>query len=121
MEKIQLDQDMMNILLAAKDGNVEKVIFQLVYGKDDVDYEDRLYTLSYWLETVVNNIATQEHKCHVGCRYTLSEFLRYHENQNLLWNKNNTLNDSMISFCKEKLRGCKFRCKGEDIFEVAES
>lgn len=120
MEKIQLDQDMMNMLIAAKDGNVEKAIFQLVYGKDYVDYEDRLCTLSYWLETVVNNIATQEHKCHVGCRYTLSEFLRCHDNSNTLYGKNNTLHDSMISFCKMKLELCRFRYNGEDIFEVVE-
>ena len=120
MGKIQLDQSMMDILLAAKQGDVEKTIFQLVYGKDDVDYEDKKYTLSYWLETVVNNIATQEHKCHVGCRYTLSEFLRYHDSQNMFYNKHNTLHDSMISFCKMKLELCRFRYNGEDVFEVVE-
>lgn len=120
MEKIQLDQDMMNILLAAKHGDVEKTIIQLVYGRDDVDYEDRLYTLSYWLETVVNNIATQEHKCHVGCRYTLSEFMRYHDTHNTFYNKKNSLQYSIISFFKMKLEMCRFRYNGEDIFEVTE-
>lgn len=123
MEKIQLPKPEMEILLAAKDGgveNVKKAIFQLVYGEDDVDYDDKNSTLIYWLEKTVNSIVSQQHKRDAEIDISISDYLRYVESYKRIYDKNISLYDGVVYYLAGKLRNCRFRYNGEDIFEITD-
>lgn len=123
MEKIQLTNPEMKILLAAKDGgvdNVKKAIFQIVYGRDDVDYDDKNSTLVHWLEKTVNHILSQQHKQYVEMDIYISDYLRYVDSYKRIYDKNIGLYEGVIHYLAGKLRNCRFRHNGEDIFEVVE-
>lgn len=123
MEKIQLTKSEMKILIATKDGgvdNVKKAIFQIVYGKDDVGYDDKYSTLVYWLEKTVNHIVSQQHKQYVEMDISISDYLRYIDSYKQIYDENISLYEGVIRYLIGKLRNCRFRYNGEDIFEVVE-
>lgn len=123
MEKIQLTSSEMKILLAAKDGgidSVERAIFQTVYGRDVVDYDDKNSTLVYWLEKTVNHIVSQQHKQYTEIDISISDYLRYIDSYKRIYDPNISLYEGVIRYLAGKLRNCRFRCNGEDIFEVVE-
>lgn len=123
MEKIKLTNSEMEILLAAKSGGIDKVkktIFKIVYGVENVDYQDRNTTLIYWLEKTIHSITSQQHKQYVEIDISLSDYLIYIDSYKYLYRIDIDLYEGVILYLVGKLRNCRFRINNEDIFEIAE-